>query len=153
MPSRRSALPLAFAVVLGMMALFVWGRIRYDVVALLALLASLATGIVPPEEAFSGFSDDVVIPELPPIEVTSKDEVREVASGIEDGVATVGELEVEPGAANVVPSRVQLTVDARARSKRLLRWPAPSTSARDCAHSCCSSAGRWPRTSCSARTS
>jgi allantoate deiminase len=40
--------------------------------------------------------------------------VRDVASGIDDAVATVGQLEVEPGAANVVPSRVRLTVDARA---------------------------------------
>jgi allantoate deiminase len=46
--------------------------------------------------------------------------VREVASGIEDAVATVGELEVEPGAANVVPSRVRLTVDARAPDQERL---------------------------------
>jgi len=52
---------LAFAVVIGMMALFIWGRLRYDVVALLSLLAAIATGIVPPDKAFSGFSDDIVI--------------------------------------------------------------------------------------------
>jgi di/tricarboxylate transporter len=52
---------LAFAVVLGMMALFIWGRLRYDLVAVLSLLAAIATGIVPPEKAFSGFSDDIVI--------------------------------------------------------------------------------------------
>jgi di/tricarboxylate transporter len=52
---------LAFSIVGGMMALFVWGRLRYDLVALLALLAALAVGIVPPKEAFKGFSDDVVI--------------------------------------------------------------------------------------------
>jgi di/tricarboxylate transporter len=52
---------LAFAVVIGMMALFIWGRLRYDVVALLSLLAAIAAGIVPPEKAFSGFSDDIVI--------------------------------------------------------------------------------------------
>jgi acetylornithine deacetylase/succinyl-diaminopimelate desuccinylase-like protein len=46
--------------------------------------------------------------------------VRDVASGIEDAVATVGELEVEPGAANVVPSRVRLTVDARAPDQERL---------------------------------
>ncbi len=40
--------------------------------------------------------------------------VRDAASAIEEAVATVGELSVEPGAANVVPSRVRLTVDARA---------------------------------------
>jgi di/tricarboxylate transporter len=52
---------LAFVVIAGMMALFVWGRLRYDVVALLSLLAAIACGIVPPEKAFSGFSDDIVI--------------------------------------------------------------------------------------------
>jgi di/tricarboxylate transporter len=52
---------LTFAIVGVMMALFVWGRIRYDVVALLALVAGVFTGIVPAKEAFSGFSDDVVI--------------------------------------------------------------------------------------------
>ncbi|HZH25936.1 MAG TPA: SLC13 family permease [Azospirillaceae bacterium] len=50
-----------FAIVAAMMALFVWGRLRYDVVALLALFASVATGIVPAKDAFSGFSDDVVV--------------------------------------------------------------------------------------------
>lgn len=52
---------LAFAIVIGMMALFIWGRLRYDLVALLSLLAAIATGIVPPERAFTGFSDDIVI--------------------------------------------------------------------------------------------
>ena len=52
---------LAFAIVIGMMVLFIWGRLRYDVVALLSLLAAIAAGIVPPEKAFSGFSDDIVI--------------------------------------------------------------------------------------------
>ena len=32
---------LAFSIVVGMMALFIWGRLRYDVVALLSLLAGL----------------------------------------------------------------------------------------------------------------
>ncbi len=44
-----------------MMALFIWGRFRYDVVAILALLAALLVGVVKPEEAFTGFSDDIVI--------------------------------------------------------------------------------------------
>ena len=52
---------LAFTIVAIMMALFVWGRIRYDVVSLLALLSAVFCGIVPPKEAFSGFSDDIVI--------------------------------------------------------------------------------------------
>lgn len=52
---------LAFAIIIGMMALFVWGRPRYDIVGCLALLAAVAGGIVSPEDAFSGFSDDIVI--------------------------------------------------------------------------------------------
>jgi acetylornithine deacetylase/succinyl-diaminopimelate desuccinylase-like protein len=40
--------------------------------------------------------------------------VRDVAAGIEGAVATVGQLELEPGAANVIPARVRVTVDARA---------------------------------------
>ena len=52
---------LSVAVLAAMMAMFIWGRLRYDVVAILALLAALATGIVKPRDAFSGFSDDIVI--------------------------------------------------------------------------------------------
>lgn len=52
---------LAFAIVGAMMVLFMWGRLRYDVVAMLALLASLAAGTVSPDDAFTGFSDDIVI--------------------------------------------------------------------------------------------
>ena len=51
----------AFAVVIGMMALFIWGRLRYDLVALLTLFASVVLGIVKPEEAFTGFGNDIVI--------------------------------------------------------------------------------------------
>ncbi|HEX8571241.1 MAG TPA: SLC13 family permease [Allosphingosinicella sp.] len=51
----------AFALLAGMMGLFVWGRIRYDLVAVLALLAALALGLVEPKDAFSGFADDIVV--------------------------------------------------------------------------------------------
>jgi acetylornithine deacetylase/succinyl-diaminopimelate desuccinylase-like protein len=40
--------------------------------------------------------------------------VRNEAREIEGAVATVGTIEAEPGAANVVPGRVRLTVDVRA---------------------------------------
>lgn len=52
---------LAFSVIALMMAVFMWGRFRYDVVACCALIAAVAVGIVPPDKAFSGFSDDIVI--------------------------------------------------------------------------------------------
>jgi acetylornithine deacetylase/succinyl-diaminopimelate desuccinylase-like protein len=46
--------------------------------------------------------------------------VREVAEGIDGAVATVGRLEVEPGAVNVIPDRVTLSVDARAPDEERL---------------------------------
>ena len=52
---------LAFSIIAVTMGLFVWGRLRFDLVALLALLAGIVSGIVPPDTAFSGFSDDIVI--------------------------------------------------------------------------------------------
>lgn len=51
----------AFGLMGVTIGLFVWGRLPYDLVAVLALLAGVALGIVPVEEAFSGFGDDVVI--------------------------------------------------------------------------------------------
>jgi len=52
---------LAFAILGGTVILFLWGRFRYDLVAITALLASIAAGTVPVEKAFLGFSDDIVI--------------------------------------------------------------------------------------------
>jgi di/tricarboxylate transporter len=52
---------LSVATLAGMMALFLWDRFRYDVTAVIALLAALLLGVVKPKEAFSGFSDDIVI--------------------------------------------------------------------------------------------
>jgi len=52
---------IAFAIVGFMLALFLWDRIRYDLVALLALLAAVLTGIVPADHAFVGFANPVVI--------------------------------------------------------------------------------------------
>jgi di/tricarboxylate transporter len=51
----------AFVVIALMMAAFIWGRFRYDLVACCSLLLALALGIVPFDKAFSGFSDDIVI--------------------------------------------------------------------------------------------
>jgi hydantoinase/carbamoylase family amidase len=40
--------------------------------------------------------------------------IRDVARSIDGAVATVGRVEVEPGGINVIPGRVQFTIDARA---------------------------------------
>lgn len=52
---------LSVLLVAGMMAAFLWGRLRYDIVAMLALLLGVALGLVPTADAFKGFSDDIVI--------------------------------------------------------------------------------------------
>jgi acetylornithine deacetylase/succinyl-diaminopimelate desuccinylase-like protein len=46
--------------------------------------------------------------------------VRDAASLIDGAVATVGQIDVEPGAVNVIPSRVRLSVDARAPDRARL---------------------------------
>ena len=52
---------LSIATLAGMMVLFLWGRFRYDVTAVIVLLFAILIGIVDPADAFSGFSDDIVI--------------------------------------------------------------------------------------------
>lgn len=52
---------LAFGILGVTVGLFLWGRIAYDLVALMALLAGVLVGIIPLDKAFSGFADDVVV--------------------------------------------------------------------------------------------
>jgi di/tricarboxylate transporter len=52
---------LAFAILAAAMVMFVSGRIRYDLAALLALLVAVLTGVVPADKAFAGFTSDVVV--------------------------------------------------------------------------------------------
>ena len=52
---------LSIATLTGMMVLFLWGKLRYDVVAIIALMTALALGLVKPDVAFRGFADDLVI--------------------------------------------------------------------------------------------
>ena len=50
-----------FSVLVLVMILFLWGRWRYDLVALFALLVVTLYGLVPAETAFSGFGHPAVI--------------------------------------------------------------------------------------------
>lgn len=52
---------LILSIVVLMMALFLWGRFRHDVVALAALLAAVIAGVVPAGGAFAGFGHPAVI--------------------------------------------------------------------------------------------
>lgn len=51
----------AIAIVVIMLGVFIWDRWRYDIVAIGALLAAIAVGIVPQDKAFVGFSDQVIV--------------------------------------------------------------------------------------------
>jgi len=51
----------AFAIVLGMLGLFAWNRLRYDVVSAIALSVAALTGIIPTEKVFQGFANPVII--------------------------------------------------------------------------------------------
>jgi di/tricarboxylate transporter len=51
----------ALAIIAGMIVLFVSDRLRYDLVAALALSAAVLLGVVPASKAFTGFSSSVII--------------------------------------------------------------------------------------------
>ena len=52
---------IAFGIIGVTIVLFVWGRLPYDLVALMALVAGVVTGVVPANRAFAGLGDDVVV--------------------------------------------------------------------------------------------
>lgn len=52
---------VAFAILGATLILIVWGRWRYDVIAMFALLAVVLTGLVLPQDAFMGFANPAVI--------------------------------------------------------------------------------------------
>ena len=51
---------IIFATLLFALAMFIWGKWRYDIVALMSLLIATITGIVPASEAFAGFGHPAV---------------------------------------------------------------------------------------------
>ena len=52
---------MIFGILALTMGLFLWGRLRHDVVALASLLACVAVGLVPADAAFAGFGHPAVI--------------------------------------------------------------------------------------------
>lgn len=52
---------LAFGLLGVTIVFFLWGRFRYDVIALGALLLGVILGVVPAKDAFSGFANDVTV--------------------------------------------------------------------------------------------
>ncbi|WP_299310516.1 SLC13 family permease [uncultured Halomonas sp.] len=79
-------------IVLGLtLAAFVWGRFRYDLVALAALLGSVVLGLVPGEEAFLGFGHPAVITVAAVLVLSRAFERSGVVDVIADQVFKVGE--------------------------------------------------------------
>ena len=52
---------ILFALLMFVFVFLIWGRWRYDLVAFVALLAALLTGVVPKEQAFSGFGHPATV--------------------------------------------------------------------------------------------
>ena len=52
---------IVFITLLVVLALFIWGRIRHDFVALIALFVLVVAGVIHPAEAFAGFGHPAVI--------------------------------------------------------------------------------------------
>jgi di/tricarboxylate transporter len=52
---------ILFGLLFFVFVFLIWGRWRYDLVAFVALLVALLTGIVPKEEAFSGFGHPATV--------------------------------------------------------------------------------------------
>lgn len=79
-------------IVLGLtLAAFVWGRFRYDLVALAALLGSVLLGLVPSEEAFLGFGHPAVITVAAVLVLSRGFERSGVVDVIAEQVLKVGE--------------------------------------------------------------
>lgn len=79
-------------IVLGLtLAAFVWGRFRYDLVALSALLGSVMLGLVPGDEAFLGFGHPAVITVAAVLVLSRAFERSGVVDVIADQVLRVGE--------------------------------------------------------------
>lgn len=51
---------LAFALMGVTVGLFIWGKLRYDLVALAALVGGAIIGVIPVEQMFSGFANELV---------------------------------------------------------------------------------------------
>ena len=52
---------LLFALLFFVFLFLIWGRWRYDVVAFVALLVALLIGVVPRDQAFSGFGHPATV--------------------------------------------------------------------------------------------
>jgi len=64
------------------LVMFIWGRVRYDVVAVMTLLGGVMLGIVPEAEAFEGFGHAAVITVMAVLVISRALDESGVVSGI-----------------------------------------------------------------------
>ena len=76
-----------FAILGIAMALFLWGRWRYDVVAFAALMAAVLLGVVDPATAFAGFGHPAVITVAAVLVISRTLAVSGLIDGIADWLA------------------------------------------------------------------
>ncbi|MDH3661335.1 MAG: SLC13 family permease [Alphaproteobacteria bacterium] len=72
------------------MGLFIWNRWRYDVVAVMALVAGLAAGIVPIERAFAGFGHPAVITVAAVLMMSQALQRSGIVDHLAKGIASLG---------------------------------------------------------------
>ena len=87
-------------------AFFVSGKVRSDIVALCSLIALMVTGVLTPEEALSGFSNNVVIMMI--------------------GLFVVGGAIFQTGLAKMISSRILKLAGNEHSSAIPVRWPSCS---------------------------
>ena len=52
---------IVFLLISTALILFIWGRIRYDLVAFIALISGAVVGVIPTQNVFSGFGHPAVV--------------------------------------------------------------------------------------------
>ena len=52
---------ILFTLLFFVFVFLIWGRWRYDLVAFMALMVALLTGVVPTEQAFAGFGHPATV--------------------------------------------------------------------------------------------
>lgn len=82
---------MVMLILVATMALFIWNRWRYDVVAVMALTASLAVGIVPVEHAFHGFGHPAVITVAAVLVMSQALQRSGIVDYLAKGIASLGQ--------------------------------------------------------------
>ena len=60
-PDLTADIVITLAVALGALGLFMWNRLRVDVVGILTMVTLILTGVVSPQEGISGFASEAII--------------------------------------------------------------------------------------------